>query len=296
MKVSSKVPANYHQTNLITYLAHRFTYLTAAEWQQQVEKGRVWHNGRLATASIQLCQGDDVGSDVPDFTSPPANFDYSIVYEDGWLVGVNKPAGLRVHGNGRFTQANLIYHLRHHHFPTADLVNRLDAQTSGVVVVAKDKETLRRLHEQFATQAVEKTYLALVHGIIAPASGQIDLPIAKQAPGQRYSPFVATDLPYAKPALTLYETVAAFATTSLLRLWPKTGRTHQLRVHLTAVNHPILGDDIYGRSDNIPRLALHCHHTSFTHPHTGWPCHIHAPWPADLQAIQSAQTVENSQI
>ncbi|MEZ4510645.1 MAG: RluA family pseudouridine synthase [Chloroflexota bacterium] len=295
MNVSSKVPANYHLFNLIDYLAHRFTYLTAAEWRQQVEMGRVWHNGRLATPTTQLAQGDEVGSDVPDFDPPAANFNYTIVYEDEWIVGVDKPARLRVHGNGRFTQANLIYHLRHHHFPTADLVNRLDAQTSGVVVVAKDKETLRLLHEQFATQAVEKTYLALVHGTFTPPSGQIALPIAKQAPGQRYSPFVAADLPYAKPALTLYETVETFANAaSLLRLWPKTGRTHQLRVHLTAVNHPILGDSVYGNGDNIPRLALHCHHTRFTHPHTGRPCHIHAPWPTDLQTIQQNQAVQNS--
>lgn len=293
MKVSSKVPANYHQFYLVDYLAHRFTYLTAAEWLQQVEQGRVWHNGRLASSTTQLCQGDEVGSEVPEFAPPPANFSYTIVYEDEWLVGVDKPAGLRVHGNGRFTQANLIYHLRHQHqppFPTADLVNRLDAQTSGVVVVAKDKETLRLLHEQFATQAVEKTYLALVHGVLTPPSGQIDLAIAKQAPGQRYAPFIAADLPQAKPALTRYETVETFANgTSLLRLWPKTGRTHQLRVHLTAVNHPILGDDIYGRSDNAPRLALHCHHTQFTHPHTGRPCHIHAPWPPDLQIVEKSQ-------
>lgn len=290
MNVSSKVPAHYHHHTLVDYLTHRFTYLTAGQWAEQVAAGRVWHNGRLApTPTSQVCQGDEVACDVPDFAPPPANFNYTLVYEDDWLVGVDKPAGLRVHGNGRFTQANLIYHLRHLHqppFPTVDLANRLDAQTSGVVLLAKDKETLRLLHEQFATQAVAKTYLALVHGTIRPASGQIDLPIAKQAPGLRYSPFVAADLPHAKAALTVYETVETLANgVSLLRLWPQTGRTHQLRVHLTAVNHPILGDDIYGRADTAPRLALHCHHTHFTHPHTGQTCHIHAPWPADLQTF-----------
>ncbi|MEM7113126.1 MAG: RluA family pseudouridine synthase [Chloroflexota bacterium] len=291
MQVSSRVPQQYDNMSIGDYLAARFTYQTAVSWQKWVQAGSVWRNGQLATVETLVFAGDEVACEVPEFEQPVVNFDYQIVYEDEWLLGVNKPSNLRVHGNGRFTQANLIYHLRQHHCPTADLVNRLDAQTSGVVVVAKDKATLRLLHHAFQAQQVEKTYLALVAGVPKVAAGIMDWSLAKQNPGERFSPFMAVEKgdKRGKMAVTHYKVRQVQDSYSRVELKPKSGRTHQLRVHMAALGHPILGDLLYNPNPkSASRLALHCLETQFQHPHTQQICTIHAPLPKNWPVIVSA--------
>lgn len=288
-QVSSRVPPQYANMQIADYLAARFTYQTAVSWRQWVIEGRVWCNGQLATEQTVVAKGDKVACEVPDFEQPEANFAYDIVYEDDWLLGVNKPSNLRVHGNGRYTQANLIYHLRQHHCPTADLANRLDAQTSGIVVVAKDKETLRLLHQLFQAQQVEKTYLALVEGRPEPIEGTMDWSLVKQKPSERFSPFMAVNKEdgRGKTAVTHYKLRHPIGQShSLVELRPESGRTHQLRVHLAALGHPIIGDSLYNPKASVaPRLALHSLETRFLHPHTQQPCTLHATLPADWPSI-----------
>lgn len=304
MIVSSKVTAVYKNSQLLDYLAQRFTYRSQAEWGQLITDGRVSVNGRVASSTDPLRQGDRVACQLPDEPLPDKfDFNYTIVYEDAWLLAVNKPGNLLVHDKGRFAQANLIYHLRQRHqppYPEARLVNRLDRMTSGVILAARDSDTLRQMQQCFIDQQVEKEYLAVVHGVPAVAHGRIDLPIGRLAslPGVYRFGIDETG----KTAVTNYQTVQTFADQfALLRLQPKTGRTHQLRVHLQAIGHPIVGDALYALSDEaylhwsqgelpfaeglIARQALHCAQMQFQHPHQQRPCVVEAPLPSDIKSL-----------
>jgi len=303
MLVSSKVPTGTALTTVAGYLAARFTYLPGQEWEALVNDGRITANGVPATPATLIAPGDVVTCDLPDFAPPEVNLDITVLYEDDWLLAVNKPAGLRVHSQGRFVTANLIYHLRHQHqppYPEAHLAHRLDADTSGVVVLARDKETLAALARQFERGEVGKTYLALVHGVPAAAQGVIDLPIGKVAGGEVPRHGVAAG---GKTAVTHYRVLETFGSAyALLELRPTHGRTHQLRVHCTAVGHPIVGDALYtmddaaylawrregnhqGEMDLMRRQALHCAHTAFVHPKKETAVQITAPLPSDMETL-----------
>ncbi len=302
MIVSSKVTAVFHQKPLLDYLAGRFTYQSRATWQARIEAGDVTCNGRTATPHQIVRQGDVIACDLPEPPLPDVNLDYKIVYEDEWLLGVNKPGNLKVHGHGRYIQANLIYQLRHNYtppYPKATLINRLDKNTSGVVLLARDNDTLREVQTQFADRTVEKTYLAVVHGIPDWTVQEVDLPIGRlPSAGGIYRFGVLDD---GKPAQTILEVIRPFPPNyTLVRLTPKTGRTHQLRVHLAALGHPIVGDSLYtmndaeflaqfeaGGSDKapLPRQALHCAQTIIWHPRQKRPLSINAPLAHDIQTF-----------
>jgi RluA family pseudouridine synthase len=231
------------------------------------------------------------------------------VYEDEWLLAVNKPGNLKVHGHGRFIQANLIYQLRHNHtppYPEAMLINRLDKDTSGVVLLARDSNTLREVQAQFAAHTVEKTYLAVVHGVPDPAVQEIDLPIGRLSSAEGVYRYGVVEA--GKSAQTRLEVIRPLRhqgrpfppNYALVRLTPQTGRTHQLRVHLAALGHPIVGDSLYTLSDAeflaqfedgseglspLPRHALHCAQTTIWHPHKKRPLTLNAPLANDIQTF-----------
>ena len=299
MIVSSKVTAVFHQKPLLDYLAGRFTYQSRETWQARIEAGDVTCNGRSATPLQIVRQGDLIACDLPEPPLPDINLDYQIVYEDEWLLGVNKPGNLRSHGNGRFLQANLIYQLRYNHtppYPEASLINRLDKNTSGVVLLARDSDTLREVQAQFAVRAVEKTYLAVVHGIPDWKIQEVDQPIGRLPSAEGVYRFGVVE--NGKPAQTVVEVIRPFPPNyALIRLAPKTGRTHQLRVHLAALGHPIVGDWLYTLSDAeflakfaddsvddrpLPRQALHCAQTTIWHPQQKRPLTINAPLANDV--------------
>ncbi len=301
MRVSSKVPPQFKQTPVLDYLAARFTYRSRDEWAELLAAGRVSGNGRILTAADAITQGDVIACDLPETAPPPANFNYRIIYEDAWLLAIDKPANLRVHDKRRYVQANLIYHLRQLHqppYPEATLINRLDKDTSGVLLIARDPETLRLMQQLFREKQVAKEYLAVVHGVPDPPAGVIDQAIGRMdsLPGvYRYGVMAE-----GKTAVTRYETRQIFHNQyTLLRLQPQTGRTHQLRVHLAALGHPIVGDRLYTMSDAayldwcahktphplIQRQALHSAAVRFTHPHTLRPCRLTAPLPSDIQSL-----------
>lgn len=292
MELSSKVTADYKNVPLISYLSQRFRYLSRQEWQERIADGRLKHNGVAAQATTMVTQGDIVSYTMPDDTPPRQ--DYTVLYEDEWLLGVNKPPHLLVHASGPFIQENLIYQIRQWHtppLPRAHLVNRLDRETSGVILVAKDKETLRLMSQQFAQTAVEKRYLALVAGIPDPAHGVIEQSIIQLAKDDGPPRFAISQSPAAKTAVTEYQIQQSFKDQyALLRLTPKTGRTHQIRVHLAAIGHPIIGDKVYGgltegQKQPIKRHLLHCHQNQFNHPVTQTTTVVQAPLPADMQAF-----------
>jgi len=282
MKVSSKVPARLAGVSLLKYLAQRFSYLSESAWQELLLDGRISRNGVRSDGTVQIKSGDVIGCDLPDFKAPEVNFDYSIVHQDEWLLAINKPAGLRVHSGGRFVTANLMYHLRHIHqppYPEAYLVNRIDADTSGLILLARDKRVLSELMRQFSAGEVKKRYLAVVAGCPSPASGSIMLPIGpvEGAAVPRYR----VDQDAGKSAVTHYRTIRKLSPAfTLLELQPETGRTHQLRVHLAALGHPLAGDALYTMDDaaylvhrrnsvlpaGLQRQALHSERLTINHP------------------------------
>ena len=299
MIVSSKVPAEFEGTSVTRYLAFRFTYLSEAAWRELLCEGKIDCNGARCDETTVVAGGDVIRCDLPAFEAPDVNLDYTIVYEDEWLLGIDKPAGLRVHSRGRFVNANLMYHLRHVRqpaYPEANLVNRLDADTSGLVLLARDQLVLRQMMEQFARGLVEKRYLAVVNGRPSPVEGSIDLPIGPVTGA--LVPRFGIDRISGKAAVTHYATVRELpGDFTLLELRPETGRTHQLRVHLAAVGHPIAGDALYTMRDQdyldwrqtpprqhgLQRQALHCHQLHFLHPVHQTRRTLTAPMAADIE-------------
>ena len=254
MQLTSKVTSPFRDLTLIDYLTKRFSYLSREEWLARIAEGRLLYNDEKAHAETVVRQGGRVTYDVPPFPQPDADFNYEIIYGDRWLLAINKPPNLRVHGEGKYMMANLIYHVRHVHeppYPEATLVNRLDADTSGVVLLARQRDAARALGRLFEQREVEKRYLALVHGIPEPLEGKIDLPIGHvDNPRYRKSgrvPRIGPDAPNAKEAVTYYKTIEQFEKPAqakslhpsrkcaLVELRPDSGRTHQLRVHMSLV-------------------------------------------------------------
>ncbi len=198
---------------------------------------------------------------------------YSIISFDAFLLAVDKSSGLlSVPGSGPEKADCLVARLQGE-FPGARIVHRLDRDTSGVIVLARDAQTHRALSMSFQDRAVQKTYEALVAGHLEQDTGEVDLPLRKEELGSARQMVHMTE---GKPSLTCYETIsrgtsAAGFEYSRVRLTPKTGRSHQLRVHMLAIGHPILGDDLYASGDVLqarPRLCLHASAIEFVHPQT----------------------------
>jgi tRNA pseudouridine32 synthase / 23S rRNA pseudouridine746 synthase len=198
--------------------------------------------------------------------SPPEDAGLSVVYADEWLLCVNKAPGLlTTPGRGAQLQDCLITRLQKR-YPEALVVHRLDEATSGLVLFARSLEVQRALSRAFETRAVEKTYIAVVHGLVDGDEGEINLPIGPDWPRR---PLQKVDHQHGKPALTHWRVVARDekANTTRLELKPQTGRTHQLRVHMQALGHAIVGDALYGDLQNpTSRLMLHAAHLQFEHP------------------------------
>jgi len=256
-----------------------------------IDAGRVSVAGVPAAAKQKLFGGERVR--VAPLADPRANalvaqaLPLAIVYEDDALIVIDKPAGLVVHpgsGNWQGTLANALLH----YAPSlamvarAGIVHRLDKDTSGLLVVAKTPIAQTDLVRQLQARTVRREYLALVHGRLA-RGGSIDAPIARH-PVKRTSMAV---VPTGKRAVTHYEIREHFAACTLLDCRLETGRTHQIRVHLAALHHPLVGDPAYGRRSSIAfhRQALHAWRLGLTHPVTRKPMSWQSPLPKDLAAL-----------
>lgn len=198
--------------------------------------------------------------------APPPDTGLQLIYQDDALLVIEKPAGLlSVPGRGE-TLLDCALHRVQKRFAQALMVHRLDEATSGLLVFALSSEVQRKLSWAFETRQVIKTYLARVHGLLQPESGLIDAPIAKDWP---HRPLHHVNLESGKPAQTRYQLLSKDerSAQSLCRLEPQTGRTHQLRVHLQHIGHPIVGDMLYGlQQDDAPRLMLHASGLELAHP------------------------------
>ena len=186
-----------------------------------------------------------------------------LIYCDPWLLVANKPAGLlSVPGRGEDKQDCLSSRIQQQ-YPDALIVHRLDMATSGLLIFARGADMQKRLSEMFRERLVEKRYIAIVSGVLKPESGAVDLPIGADWASR---PLRKIDTEQGKPSLTRYRVLACNSDSTRVELEPVTGRTHQLRVHMAAIGHPISGDALYGNAASAPRLLLHAQSLVLMHP------------------------------
>jgi 23S rRNA pseudouridine1911/1915/1917 synthase len=269
--------------------------------QQLIKDGGVTVNGKPGKASYRVEMGDRLTIDPPP--PPPAAPEFhgeaiplEVLYEDAEIAAINKPAGMVVHPAAGHTGGTLVNAVLGRWPQTAGvgdpgragIVHRLDKDTSGVILIAKTESARRKLVAQFKARKIQKRYLALVRGIPATPTGEIDAPIGRD-PRQRKRMAVVRD---GRESITLYHVLQTFDDLSFLELFPKTGRTHQLRVHLAFIRTPVVGDTVYGfrktglkSATHLKRQFLHAESLTLTSPLTGEPLTIHAPLAPELQAI-----------
>ncbi|MGB7568567.1 MAG: RluA family pseudouridine synthase [Chitinivibrionales bacterium] len=307
MIVSSRVTQQVKDCALIDYLASHFTYLSRSQWEQRLKEKRFSINGMVqCSPDFKLRRGDIIAYDMPDFQEPPADINFKIIYEDDFIIGVDKPGNLLVHRSGKSFKSNLIYQLRYCRDPVryvdVDIINRLDRETSGVILLAKDKKSLRMMNDAFALRAMHKEYIAIVKGIPRTAAWTDTSPIGKDNGSLiRYKYRVDTE--NGKPAETRFELLQKIGGNfSIVRAKPVTGRTHQIRVHCAAAGFPIVGDKLYGMTEKeflswrddtanfkgdllFSRQALHCAKISFVHPVSKKEICIEAPMPRDMKEL-----------
>ncbi|HVF86930.1 MAG TPA: RluA family pseudouridine synthase [Pyrinomonadaceae bacterium] len=298
---------------LDAYLAARIAGTSRTTLKRLVEDGDVLVGGRPSKPSYKLRAGDKVEVELaapPPLNLTPENIPLDIVYEDHELIVVDKPAGMVVHpaaGISSGTLANaLAFRLRteeHYDNPQSagsnpqsirpGIVHRLDRDTSGLLVAAKNAGAHENLADQFRARTVFKSYVALAHGRISSEGGRIAEPLARD-PRRRTQMAVVRG---GREALTLYRVRRCYERFTLLDVEIKTGRTHQIRVHLAWLKHPVVGDETYGagRDRNVPdaqvrlmitklnRQFLHAAHLGFRHPRTGELVRFSAPLPGELQ-------------
>jgi 23S rRNA pseudouridine1911/1915/1917 synthase len=277
------------------YVAAVVSTLSRTEVQRLIKGGQVMVGGRLAKSSYRIEAGDTVDVTIPapqPHVISPENIPLDVIYEDLDLAAVDKPAGMVVHpafGNTSGTLVNAALARwpdmrRVTGEDRAGIVHRLDKDTSGVIVLAKTSAALKSLQEQFKARTVYKKYLALAEGHPRTDTGLIDAPIGRD-PRQRKRMAV---IRRGRSAQTRYEVIETFDECVLLALEPATGRTHQIRVHLTWLGHPIVGDDAYGRRKQhiaAPRLFLHAAELQVDSPSGGQRLTFSAPLPAELEEV-----------
>lgn len=293
-------------TRLDSFLAAQIDGWSRARLQRLIEDEEVLVNGKPAKASYKLRQGDEIEVELtppPAASFTPENIPLNIVFEDDFLLVVNKPAGLVVHpaaGIHSGTLANaLAFHFQQLSTRAGEIrpgiVHRLDKDTSGLMVVAKNEATHESLANQFRAREVYKSYVALVHGVVKQESGGIEQPIARD-PRTRIRMAV---VPAGRGALSLYKVRRSFKSFTLLDVELKTGRTHQIRVHLSWLKHPVVGDEIYGGGRDktvqdvrlraairkLHRQFLHAERLGFRHPVSGESLGFVAPLPVELENL-----------
>jgi tRNA pseudouridine32 synthase/23S rRNA pseudouridine746 synthase len=213
---------------------------------------------------------------APDTYTPPPDGDLPVVHLDEHLIALDKPSGLlSVPGKGQALADCLEARVQARH-PAALTVHRLDRDTSGLVVMAMTPQSQRHLGLQFERRKLAKTYIAIVSGVIAQDAGEIDLPLIADWPNR---PLQKVCHQTGKRALTRWRVLERTSSTTRVQLEPHTGRSHQLRVHMRELGHPILGDPMYGDAASAPRLMLHAHALELHHPADGTRLRLEVPAP-----------------
>jgi 23S rRNA pseudouridine1911/1915/1917 synthase len=278
-------------------LHERLPQYSRARIQQWIRNGGVLVNGAAARASYTVRGGEAIQvepAEPPPLHAEPEEIPLTILYEDDDVVAVDKPAGMVVHAGAGVHSGTLVNALLHRFGALSGLggemrpgiVHRLDRYTSGVILVAKNDAAHRKLAVQFSSRRVEKVYLALVHGSVKQEGGVIDKPIARD-PIHRTR--MTARLRDGRTAYTEYRVIERLPGFTFLEVKIGTGRTHQIRVHLASIHHPVVGDALYGAPAQVPgrpplgRYFLHAHRIRFFRPADGVPVTVISPLPQELE-------------
>ncbi len=301
--VNLSVAGSDEGTRLDAYLATQIEGWSRARLQRLIDDQDVLVNGKAVKPSYKLRVGDEIEVELtpaPSASFEPENIPVDVVYEDDDLIVVNKPAGMVVHPAAGVTSGTLANALayRFQHLSASGgpvrpgIVHRLDKDTSGLMVVAKTETAHEHLSDKFRAREVLKRYVALVYGVVKTPQGRIEQPIARD-PRNRTRMAV---VPGGRQALSLYSVRRQYGAFALVDVELKTGRTHQIRVHLSWLKHPVVGDVLYGggrenslqnsqlraQVRRLTRQFLHAEELGFSHPTTGKPLRFVAPLPAEL--------------
>jgi 23S rRNA pseudouridine1911/1915/1917 synthase len=302
-RIELVLPAASAGQRLDQALARLLPQYSRARIQDWIREGRVTLDGRIPRGRDTVRGGEKVELHVMD--SPAGDWQaeaipLQVVYEDDDILVIDKPAGLVVHPGAGNPEGTLLNALLHHvpvldKLPRAGIVHRLDKETSGLLVVAKSEPARLRLIQQLKDRSLSREYLALVQGVVL-AGGKVDAPIGRHA-SARTRMAVSTR---GKPAVSHYRVEKKFRAHTLLRVKLESGRTHQIRVHMAHLKHPLVGDPVYGGRLHLPkgsgeslinalrsfkRQALHATRLGLVHPVTGKAIHWESPMPQDMQEL-----------
>ena len=295
------VESRAHGWRLDHYLVRLYPNFSRSQFQSSIAAEAVTVNGLPAKSSRRLRVNDVVELSLPEDAAPrvePEDLPLSVIYEDEHLVAIDKPAGMIVHPGRGQTTGTLVAALQFHFDSLSDIggtlrpgiVHRLDRDTTGVIVVAKNNQVHHKLSRQFELREVTKRYHAICWGRVELDSDYIETHVGVSRRNREKMRVVPAG-GKSRHAETFYEVIERFDRTSYLRLSPRTGRTHQLRVHMAHLNHPILADRLYGgdrpegRELPIRRQALHARSLEVTHPVTGEAIRFEAPLPEDFRRV-----------
>ena len=300
---TKRFTAGKAEARLDLFLTRVFPRYSREFLQKLVKEGRVTLGGKAcAKPAKPVPAGMEVVVEVPEVRPAevlPEALALPILYEDEDLAVVDKPAGMSVHPGAGQSTGTLVNALLHHldnlsgigGVERPGIVHRLDKETSGLLVIAKNDAAHQALSEQFAGRTVKKTYIAVAHGVIKQEEFTVDVPVGRDTRDRKKM----TVTPKGRMALTDFQVAKNYYPHAcLLYCFPMTGRTHQIRVHLAAQGHPIVGDKFYGGNPQrrsvpllkeFPRHALHAHAIKFRHPRTGRALSFESPVPQDIEAL-----------
>ena len=298
-RITLAAPRDAAGVRLDRFLAAAPEVGTRSQAKQLIDAGRVRVDGERRKTAYTLRGGERVEVELPPpeaLAVLPEAIPLVVLHEDDAVIAIDKPAGMVVHPAPGARRGTLVHALAHRFGldpvgppERSGIVHRLDRDTSGVLLVARTHAALEALARQFRERTIEKRYVAVVRGTLARDGGTIDRPIGRH-PRERKRMSVRSRR--GRPSVTRWSVVERLPRATVVRLAPETGRTHQLRVHLAAIGHPIVGDPVYGArrsgrgSDpQFPRQALHAEQITFTHPSTGARLTIRAPVPPDMQQL-----------
>lgn len=283
----SYLPGKYIGYTVIDYFSNRFPYLSQDEWRNRICDGRITVNGGQVNPDFLLQAHDYIVTRMGIREEPLADRTLDVVYEDDAIRVFNKGAPLAVHPSGRYFKNSMTEILKEA-YPgeTPRPVQRLDALTTGLVVFAKSKEVATHLMREFEQNRIDKEYLTLVEGIPAEESFVVNAPIGKVDGAARAVGYQTRN---PKEAVTHFETMSSLDGRTLLKAFPRSGRTNQIRVHLASVGLPVVNDPVYGqRTDDTHRYGLHAHRLRFNG--IDGEIALQAPWPEHFQPYCDAVT------
>lgn len=312
--LSIKIYSQSAGMNLVDFLSNRFTYQSSQEWKDWIEAETILISGKKIDTEYRLKEEDEITFDISLIPEPEVNKDYKIIYEDNWIFAVDKPANLPVHPTGRYRKHNLTSFLKQEQTTNFYIVNRLDRETSGIVLFAKTSEIAGMLGKLFSNRKIHKEYIVYVYGLFPEyrhLKGKI-LP-DEHSIIRKKKKFIEMDYIETLPdySETYLERIDYKDGISKLLAKPKTGRIHQIRATLFSIGFPVVGDKIYGKDEHffidflekgeeiysnpslypdiykIKRQALHAYSLNFIHPITKESIYINSPEPKDMIKILS---------